>query len=135
MLHRVRFTHNSIHRLYRKSHSRMIDVQPFFPLFIESSIKTNKSPSFDLKNVVATAFTAATIASSAFTPIAQAADSYTASSLPYFGTSTVIAEKVIREGLYRDYEVDLVQQYDDPRSTFKEAKETKSKKGMFVIFT
>lgn len=85
--------------------------------------------SFDLNQAVATAFTAATIASSAFTPMAQAVD-YT--SLPNFGTSQILAEKVIREGLYRDYEVDIVQQYDDPRSTFKEAKETKSKKGKYT---
>jgi len=85
----------------------------------------------DFKNVVTTAFTAATIASNAFTPIpAQATDSYTKLPYPQFGTSTIISEKVVREGLYRDYEVDLVQQYDDPRSTFKEAKETKSNKGM-----
>ena len=62
--------------------------------------------------------------------MAQAAD-YTA--LPNFGTSHMVAEKVVREGLYRDYEVDIVQQYDDPRSTFKEAKETKSKKGTYGL--
>jgi hypothetical protein len=81
-----------------------------------------------LKNAVATAFTAATIASSAFAPMAQAVD-FTPSPIN-FGTSTVIAEKFVREGIYGEYEVDLVQQYDDPRSTFKPAKETKSKKGM-----
>ena len=31
--------------------------------------------------------------------------------------------------LYKDYEVDIVQQVDDASSTFKTAKETKSKKG------
>lgn len=45
-------------------------------------------------------------------------------------SSTMVAEKVIREGIYRDYEVDVQpQQYDEARSTFKPAKETKSNKG------
>jgi hypothetical protein len=45
-------------------------------------------------------------------------------------SSTMVAEKVIREGVYRDYEVDVApQQYDDARSTFKPAKETKTNKG------
>jgi hypothetical protein len=95
--------------------------------FVESNLNSQK-PSFDLKNAVATAFTAATIASSAFAPMAAQAVDFTPSS-NNFGTSTVIAEKFVREGIYGEYEVDLVQQYDDPRSTFKPAKETKSKKG------
>jgi uncharacterized protein YheU (UPF0270 family) len=41
----------------------------------------------------------------------------------------MVAEKIVREGMYGDYEVDLVQQVDDARSTFKPAKETKSNKG------
>lgn len=45
-------------------------------------------------------------------------------------STTMVAEKVTREGFYGEYEVDVVpQQYDDARSTFKPAKETKSKKG------
>jgi hypothetical protein len=40
---------------------------------------------------------------------------------------------VIREGIYGEYEVDLPDQvYDDARSTFKPAKETKSKKGKSI---
>ena len=46
-----------------------------------------------------------------------------------FSSTQVVAEKVTREGLYGDYEVDIQQDYDDARSTFKSAKETKSKKG------
>lgn len=46
-----------------------------------------------------------------------------------FSSSNVIAEKVVRQGLYADYEVDINQEVDDARSTFKSAKETKSKKG------
>ncbi|MGK3737826.1 MAG: hypothetical protein ACI8RD_001977 [Bacillariaceae sp.] len=48
---------------------------------------------------------------------------------PFFSSTTVVAEKVVREGLYRDYEADVYQETDDARSTFKSAKETKSKKG------
>lgn len=50
------------------------------------------------------------------------------------GSSTIVAEKIVREGLYRDYEVDIKQEVDDARSTFKAAKETKSKKGEYEIF-
>lgn len=47
-----------------------------------------------------------------------------------FSSSQTVAAKVIREGVYGEYEVDLPEQvYDDARSTFKAAKETKSKKG------
>jgi len=51
---------------------------------------------------------------------------------PIFSSSNVISEKVVREGLYGEYEVDLTQQYDDARSTYKSAKETKSKKGTLI---
>ncbi|KAL7466923.1 hypothetical protein ACHAXS_011179 [Conticribra weissflogii] len=53
--------------------------------------------------------------------------------VPSFGTSTVVAERVTREGLYREYEVDVEDQvYDDARSTYKSAKETKTKKGKYT---
>jgi hypothetical protein len=45
----------------------------------------------------------------------------------------MVAEKVVREGMYGEYEVDLIQQRDDARSTFKPAKETKSKKGAYSL--
>jgi hypothetical protein len=70
-----------------------------------------------------------TIASNIFItpPAADAMDATLSSS------STILSEKVVREGLYKDYEVDLVQETDDARSTFKAAKETKSKKGTFIF--
>lgn len=50
-----------------------------------------------------------------------------------FGSSNIIAEKVVREGIYRDYEIDVTpQQVDSAESTFKSAKETKSKKGKYT---
>lgn len=70
------------------------------------------------------AFAAMTIASNVVAAPAEALDTFA------FGPSnTILSEKVVREGLYRDYEVDLVQTRDDAESTFKSAKETKSKKG------
>jgi hypothetical protein len=49
---------------------------------------------------------------------------------PSFGSSSLVAERVTREGLYREYDVDVGDQvFDDARSTYKSAKETKTKKG------
>ena len=48
----------------------------------------------------------------------------------------MVAETVIREGVYGEYSVDVQpQKYDDARSTYKSATETKSKKGKFKYFT
>jgi hypothetical protein len=77
----------------------------------------------DLQKAAAGAFAAFTIATSSLS--APAADALT----PVFSSSNVVAEKVTREGMYGEYTTDLVQTYDDARSTFKDAKETKSKKG------
>jgi hypothetical protein len=52
--------------------------------------------------------------------------------MPLFSSTNVVAEKVVREGLYQDYSVDVDQQYDNAQSTFKSAKETKSKKGKYT---
>ena len=89
---------------------------------MKESSKASK-PKFDLKKAGMGAFAALTIASNVVAAPAEAVDTFA------FSSSTVLSEKVIREGLYRDYEVDLVQQRDDAESTFKSAKETKSKKG------
>lgn len=59
------------------------------------------------------------------------ADAVETMDLPSFGSSSLVAERVTREGLYREYDVDVGDQvYDDARSTYKSAKETKTKKGM-----
>lgn len=83
-------------------------------------------PALELKKAVVGAFAAFTIGSSVLTsPIANAVDTQ-----PFTFTSTnIVAEKVTKQGLYQDYDVDIVQERDDARSTFKDAKETKSKKG------
>jgi hypothetical protein len=70
------------------------------------------------------AFAAMTIASNVMTAPANAVDTFGT-----FSSSIVLSEKVVREGLYREYEVDIVQEKDDARSTFKAKEETKSKKG------
>jgi len=50
-----------------------------------------------------------------------------------FSSSNVVAVKETREGVYGSYEVDVApQSYDDARSTFKPAKEVKSKKGKYT---
>jgi len=85
-------------------------------------------PKIDLQKAALTSFTAFTLATNAISLPAEAA-----APTPFFeSSSTMVAEKVTRSGLYQDYEVDLVQQVDDSRSTFKEAKETKSKKGKYT---
>jgi hypothetical protein len=49
---------------------------------------------------------------------------------PYLSSTQTVAAKVVREGVYGEFEYDLPEQkYDDARSTYKAAKETKSNKG------
>ena len=82
----------------------------------------------DLQKTAAGAFAALTIATSSLTAPLPA-DAATSHFLDFAPTTTV-AEKVTREGVYGEYTVDVTeQQYDDARSTYKSAKETKSKKG------
>lgn len=91
-------------------------------------------PVLELQKAAAGAFAAITIASSAVFTAPPPADALP----PVFSSTTMVAEKVIREGVYREYEVDVApQQYDDARSTFKAASETKTKKGEcgFLFFS
>lgn len=87
----------------------------------------------DLKKAVASTFVAATIASNALLPMNVNAADFT---MDNFGSSTtIIAEKVVREGMYKEYEIDVestTQSVDKADSTFKSAKETKSKKGKYT---
>jgi hypothetical protein len=87
-----------------------------------------KSPLAELNKAAAGAFAAFTIASSVvLSPSAPPANAVTF--VP--SSSQVLAEKVVREGLYKDYEIDVPDQvFDDAKSTFKSAKETKTNKGM-----
>mmetsp|Transcript_26304 Transcript_26304/g.37698 ORF Transcript_26304/g.37698 Transcript_26304/m.37698 type:complete len:172 (-) Transcript_26304:91-606(-) len=82
----------------------------------------------EMKDTAVAFFAAIAIASNVLSNTPLPAQAY----VDFPGTSTVVSEKVVREGMYRDYEVDLVQQYDDARSTYKPAKETKSNKGKYT---
>ena len=101
---------------------------------LEATPKTKGSvPKVDLKKAAMTSFTAFTIASNVLAAPFLSADAAPETAASFLGSSsTIVAEKVVREGLYKDYEVDLIQEVDDARSTFKEAKETKSKKGKYT---
>ena len=102
----------------RKSYLRI-------PCFAEP--KSSVKPLVQLQKAASGAAAAALIASSVLSWAPPPADASFA-----FSSSQVVAEKVTREGVYGDYEVDLPDQvYDDARSTFKSAKETKTKKGKF----
>jgi hypothetical protein len=94
-------------------------------------LEVNKAASLELKKAAGTAFAAFTIGTSILnSPIANAVETQ-----PFtFSSTNVVAEKVVRQGMYQDYEVDLVQQRDDARSTFKAASETKSKKGKSILY-
>jgi hypothetical protein len=85
-------------------------------------------PAFNIQKAAVNTMAAASLASALVVgPMADAIETFDA---PSFGTSSLVAERVTREGLYREYEVDVGdQQYDDARSTYKSAKETKTKKG------
>lgn len=86
-------------------------------------------PSFDVQRIAVNSMAAASLASALI--VGPMADAVETMDLPSFGSSSLVAERVTREGLYREYDVDVGDQvYDDARSTYKSAKETKTKKGM-----
>jgi len=95
-----------------------------------SKVSTAKKPAFNVQKVAVNGLAAASLASAlVIGPMADAVDMVADS--PSFGSSSLVAERVTREGLYKEYDVDLGDQVlDDARSTYKPAKETKSKKGM-----
>lgn len=94
-------------------------------------------PAFDVKRVAFNGLAAASLASALVVgPMADAIDMFTETPPPaFFGSSSLIAERVTREGLYKEYDIDLGDQvYDDARSTYKSAKETKTKKGTKIYY-
>ena len=96
----------------------------FTNALLNSEPSRASKPKFDFQKAAMGAFAAMTIASNVMTAPANALDTFGP-----FSSSMILSEKVVREGLYREYEVDLVQETDDARSTFKAKEETKSKKG------
>jgi hypothetical protein len=102
-----------------------------------SSKETNKAvqqKTAELKTAVASTFAAVAIGSSVLANPLVADAAVDAQQAFPFSSSNVVAEKVVRQGLYSEYEVEINQEVDDARSTFKSAKETKSKKGEFGFF-
>lgn len=99
--------------------------------------KTTKSSSSDLQKAATGAFAAATIVASSMTSMpVNAVDTnmYVAPIYQMASSSLMVSEKVTREGMYGAYEVEVTPQaFDDARSTFKPASETKSKKGKVNI--
>jgi hypothetical protein len=92
-------------------------------------------PLAQLQQATASAFAAAFIASSVLTnPLPAHAVISPTSDTAIYSTTQTVAAKVVREGIYGEFEYDLPdQKYDDARSTFKAAKETKSNKGQYRI--
>eukprot|EP00585_Thalassiosira_rotula_P004063 CAMPEP_0196141162 /NCGR_PEP_ID=MMETSP0910-20130528/8831_1 /TAXON_ID=49265 /ORGANISM="Thalassiosira rotula, Strain GSO102" /LENGTH=172 /DNA_ID=CAMNT_0041402231 /DNA_START=52 /DNA_END=570 /DNA_ORIENTATION=- len=97
-----------------------------------SKVSQAKKPAFNVQKAAFNGMAAASLASAlVIGPMADAADMM--ADTPSFGSSSLVAEKVTREGLYREYDVDLGDQtFDDARSTYKSAKETKGKKGKYT---
>jgi hypothetical protein len=95
-------------------------------VIITEARKAATKPAFEFKNAAASTFAAIALGSSILSnPLVAGAFE----TQPIFSSTNVVAEKVVRQGLYNEYEVDIVQEKDDARSTFKSASETKSKKG------
>jgi len=86
----------------------------------------NKPALSDLKKAAMNTMAAIAIGSSVLsTPVvADAID------MPLFSSTNVVS--VTKQGLYQDYEASVEQEYDNAKSTFKSAKETKSKKGKYT---
>mmetsp|Transcript_3536 Transcript_3536/g.4688 ORF Transcript_3536/g.4688 Transcript_3536/m.4688 type:complete len:172 (-) Transcript_3536:288-803(-) len=98
----------------------------------QSRSKVNPPTMKDLRKAVVSTFAAATIASNLLMPNEAIANDL---SMPpaFFSSSNIVAEKVVREGIYKEYEMDVTSQaVDSADSTFKSAKETKSKKGKYT---
>lgn len=90
---------------------------------------TPKAATLDLKKAATGAFAAFTLATNALNIQAAGAAEFQAP----FSSSSLIAETETRQGVYREYDVEVTEQtFDDARSTFKDAKETKSKKGKYT---
>ncbi|KAL9183652.1 hypothetical protein ACHAXT_004508 [Thalassiosira profunda] len=100
--------------------------------YAPSKVPQAKRPAFDPKRTAVNGMAAASLASALVVgPMADAIDLTV--DAPSFGSSNLVAERVTREGLYKEYDVDVGDQvFDDARSTYKSAKETKGKKGKYT---
>lgn len=98
-----------------------------------SKVSQAKKPAFTAQKAAFNGLAAASLASAlVIGPMADAVDM--AVDAPTFGSSNLVAQRVTREGIYGEYDVDLGDQvYDDAKSTYKSAKETKTKKGKIAV--
>mmetsp|Transcript_169 Transcript_169/g.191 ORF Transcript_169/g.191 Transcript_169/m.191 type:complete len:174 (+) Transcript_169:154-675(+) len=102
----------------------------FSPQANKATTNSKSSGLMDLKKAAVNTMAAIAIGSTILTTpiVADALEIQ-----PFFSsTNVVLAEKQTRQGVYEEYTVDITQEYDDARSTFKSAKETKSNKGKYT---
>ena len=94
--------------------------------FLDAEANKAVKPASELKKAAASTFAAIAIGSSILgNPlVADAMDVP-----PLFSSTNVVAEKVTRQGLYNEYEVEINQETDDARSTFKSASKSDSGSG------
>lgn len=83
---------------------------------VPSNVPKATKPAFNVQKVAVNGMAAASLASAlVIGPMADAVDMVQADATS-FGSSSLIAERVTREGLYREYDVDLGDQtFDDAR--------------------
>ena len=100
----------------------------FRTLYAEANKASTKPVVSDLQKAAMNAMAAFTIGSSVLSnPLPS-----DAMDMSVFSSTQVVAEKVTKQGLYQDYTVEVEQEYDSAKSTFKSASETKSKKGKYT---
>ena len=103
-------------------------VDFFSTLDTEANKASSKPVVSDLQKAAMNAMAAFTIGSSVLSnPLPS-----DAMDMSVFSSTQVVAEKVTRQGLYQEYTVEVEQEYDSAKSTFKSASETKSKKGKYT---
>ena len=120
---------------YKSSHNAMVYLVHVIKIQKESRSKVNPpKPIVDIQKAVTSTFVAATIATNAFLPLNADALVELQQPTVFDSSSNIIAEKVVREGMYKEYEIDVSTPnvVDNADSTFKSAKETKSKKGKYT---
>lgn len=110
--------------------SLVFRADAFSPQSNKATVKKSPGLMVDIKKAAANTIAAIAIGSSVLSsPIVADAVDYQP---PVLSSTNVVAVKEVRQGVYQDYEADIDQEYDDARSTFKSAKETKSKKGKYT---
>lgn len=103
---------------------------------VAAETPTPVKPLRELQTSAASVLAAATIAASLVsTPLPVNAELTASTNSPaLLSSSQTVAAKVVRQGVYGEFEYDLPEQkYDDARSTYKAAKETKSNKGTYRV--